>query len=385
MSSKLKVLVIPSWYPSKENPIWGNYLIKQAEALNEYCDVSMLYVNRIGIKKFTSIFEETKTDGLNDKLYSFKFYKKTILNIKTISMNLAFYLYCRALYKSYKRYMKIVGKPNIILAQSALPAGLGALYLSKKTKIPFVVHAHSVDVMKNKDYKKYIQKVVNTADGYMAVSKMVQEELKNYGRRDSKIVNNFIDTKKFNVKLENNSDFVLISICNFFRIKALEVLIHAMDIIVNKMKIKDIKLKIVGTGEFEGYYKSIAKNLKLDNYVEFTGYVPNDKLPCLISKSNVVCVSSRSETFGIPIVEGFSAGIPAISTDCGGPTEIINDKTGIIVPVDNPEEYAKAIINMKKNYSKYDGNYIRQYAYENYDKEVVCKKMIEVFKDVIRK
>ena len=26
---KLKVLMIPSWYPNKKDPLWGNYFIKQ--------------------------------------------------------------------------------------------------------------------------------------------------------------------------------------------------------------------------------------------------------------------------------------------------------------------------------------------------------------------
>jgi hypothetical protein len=151
--NKLKVLVIPSWYPSKENPIWGNYFIKQAEALNNYADVSMLYINRIGLKQAKEIFKERKLDGFNDKIHLFKFYRRTIINIKSVNMSLSFYLYCRALYKAYKSYIKIIGKPDIILAQSALPAGYGALYLSKKTKIPFVVHAHSIDVMNNPNYK----------------------------------------------------------------------------------------------------------------------------------------------------------------------------------------------------------------------------------------
>ena len=36
---KIKMLVIPSWYPNEKDPLWGNYFIKQAEALNDYIDV----------------------------------------------------------------------------------------------------------------------------------------------------------------------------------------------------------------------------------------------------------------------------------------------------------------------------------------------------------
>lgn len=44
---KLKVLMIPSWYPNKKDPLWGNYFIKQAEALNEFVDVTLLSHNML--------------------------------------------------------------------------------------------------------------------------------------------------------------------------------------------------------------------------------------------------------------------------------------------------------------------------------------------------
>ena len=48
---KLKVLIIPSWYPNKSDPLWGNYFIKQASALNDYVDVTMLHIERVGLKE----------------------------------------------------------------------------------------------------------------------------------------------------------------------------------------------------------------------------------------------------------------------------------------------------------------------------------------------
>ena len=56
---KLNILVIPSWYPNEKDPLWGNYFIKQSDALNEYANVSMLHINRVGlkeIKKFVMMF-----------------------------------------------------------------------------------------------------------------------------------------------------------------------------------------------------------------------------------------------------------------------------------------------------------------------------------------
>ena len=84
---KLKILVIPSWYPNKKDPLWGNYFIKQTEALSSYADVSMLYINRDSVKHPINYFNDKGNDGYYDDKYPFKFYEKTILNFRSVSLN----------------------------------------------------------------------------------------------------------------------------------------------------------------------------------------------------------------------------------------------------------------------------------------------------------
>lgn len=378
--------MLPSWYPNEKDPLWGNYFIKQAEELNEYADVSMLYVNRVGIREFSNLRKEKITDGYYDKKYSFNFYKETILNYKSLSMDYSFKKYAHAAYKAYKKLILFTGKPDIILVESVLPAGIAAKYISEKENIPYIVHAHSESVMANPIYKKYIDDIIKDANGYMAVNKVMADIIKRRGRKDCIVVPNFIDCKKFNVpRKRKNKDFVLISISNFYKVKALEVLLKAMDIILKDKKNKNIKLNIVGTGEYKDYYQSLSHSLELDNNVKFLGYIDNNKLPEIIADSDVLCVSSSMETFCIPIVEALSSGKPVISTNCNGPREIINKSNGIIVPIRDVNEYAKAILKIKDNYKKYDSKKIKENALKKYDKEVVCKKIISICNDTIKK
>lgn len=375
----MKILFIPSWYPSKNNPIWGSYLIKQAEGMSEYADVSMIYVDRVGFKNIFSLFRK----GSKEK-YCFKFYKSKILSLKRLNLNLSYEMYKRAIYRLYKTYEKDNGKPDIIFAQSVLPAGLGALYISEKENIPFVVHEHSIEVMKQ--YKKHSKVVIDKADGYYAVSKKVKDFLAKRNRKDTVVISNYIDTKRFNVKANKSKDkFILINICNFFKVKSLDTLLKALRIVIDKYKIKNIKLNIIGTGEYESFYKDVCNKLNLNDYVSFKGFIENNKLPDIISSSNLLCLSSTTETFGIPLVEAMACGLPCISTKCGGPEEIVNETNGVLVPIKDPEAYAKAIVYMYKNIDKYDPKIIRKYAHDNYDKEVVCKKLINELQKVIKK
>lgn len=374
---KLNILVIPSWYPNKSDPLWGNYFIKQTEALSSYADTSMLYINRASVKEPLNYFNEKSTDGYYDNKYPFKFYKKTILNFRSVSLDYSYKKYAKDAYKAYKNLELFTGKPDVIIAMSALPAGLAAKYISEKENIPYIVHAHSEGIMINPLYKDYVTTIIKGAADYMAVNESIKKIVESK-RNNCHLVPNFIDCNKFKIGKKDSKDFILISVSNFYKVKALDVLLKAMDIVVNKKGNKNIKLKIVGTGEYKDFYEGIARSLNLMDNVEFVGYVDNDKLPELLSKSNALCVSSTFETFCIPIVEAFASGIPVITTDCVGPLEIVNKDNAIVTPINDIDKYADSILKMVKNYKKYNSKKIKDYAFNKYDKSVVCKNIIDI-------
>lgn len=58
---------------------------------------------------------------------------------------------------------------------------------------------------------------------------------------------------------------------------------------------------------------------------------------------DVLAVPSRSEAFGIAILEAMQAGTPVISTRAEGPSEILADGSGILVDIDDTEGMAEAL------------------------------------------
>ena len=204
--SKLNVLIIPSWYPNKKDPLWGNYFIKQASALNEYANVSMLHIERIGLKELNTFFRNKKTDGLNNELYNFKFYKKTVINYKSINLEYSYKKYIEYGYKAYKNMVKLIGKPDVILVESILPAGLIAKHIYEKEGIPYVVHAHSEDVMKNSIYEKYTIPIMKNASSYMAVNNRMKKIIEDKINKKCHLIPNFIDCTKFLLKQERNDE-----------------------------------------------------------------------------------------------------------------------------------------------------------------------------------
>ena len=64
----------------------------------------------------------------------------------------------------------------------------------------------------------------------------------------------------------------------------------------------------------------------------------------IIKSSSIVAVPSRMESLPTIIKEAFFLNIPVVATNVGGiPELIINNRTGILVPPNNPEKLANAI------------------------------------------
>ena len=77
------------------------------------------------------------------------------------------------------------------------------------------------------------------------VGNNIKDKIESISKINCKIVPNFIDCKKFDLKKNENKDnFTLINISNFYKVKALDVLLKALNIVVNEKNKKNVKLKI---------------------------------------------------------------------------------------------------------------------------------------------
>lgn len=78
------------------------------------------------------------------------------------------------------------------------------------------------------------------------------------------------------------------------------------------------------------------KEIPPKRYIRFPSI---DEARDIYSRSLVWVMGSRSEGFGLPILEAMACGCAVVATDCGGPRDIINNgKNGFLVEVGNVEE-----------------------------------------------
>lgn len=104
-------------------------------------------------------------------------------------------------------------------------------------------------------------------------------------------------------------------------------------------------LNIVGEGEDKQHLSEFIKANKLESSVNLLGN--KSSISDYYATSDIFCLSSRFEGFPMVLLETLSFGLPVVSFDCDtGPAEILEDTGSILVPSEDVDCLASAIIQM---------------------------------------
>ena len=106
------------------------------------------------------------------------------------------------------------------------------------------------------------------------------------------------------------------------------------------------KLCFVGDGPERNNIEKYVKELSLTDSVIFLG--ARKDVDVLLAKSKIFAFTSLSEGYPNALLEAMAMGLPCISFDCiAGPSDLINNgDRGILVPLNNYDEYARCLKNL---------------------------------------
>ena len=125
-----------------------------------------------------------------------------------------------------------------------------------------------------------------------------------------KLDQNKVKAIKKELKLKDEK--VILYIVRLAEEKNVELLIESQ---VSLAKKYNSKLLIVGSGPDLEKYKKLAKKLKIEKNVIFTGAVPWENVPYYYAQASVFATASTSETQGLTVIEAMASGLPVIAAE----------------------------------------------------------------------
>jgi glycosyltransferase involved in cell wall biosynthesis len=114
----------------------------------------------------------------------------------------------------------------------------------------------------------------------------------------------------------------------------------------------DAKVVFVGDGYMRAQLEQRAHQLGVAHAVKFLGSMgPISDLINLYKSTDLVCVPSRNEPFGIVVLEAWAAGKPVVATRNGGPGEFITHNQEGLLVYDNPGSICWGIREVFQNFA----------------------------------
>ncbi len=299
---------------------------------------------------------------------------------------------------------KIIKENNvdIVHARSRVPAW-SAKWAARKSKVRFLTTFHGTYGLGPFGIKKPYNRVMVQGDLVIAISHFIAEHIvKNYKipREKIRVVHRGADITKFDpanvsaeriIKLAKEwrvpEDLPIIMLPGrLTRWKGQEKLIEALA----KVKNKNFFCLLVGSDQGRIGYRKELENLIIKNNLQgIVNIVDNcSDMPAAYMLSDIVVSAAiEPEAFGRVSVEGQAMGRIVIASNHGGSTETVKDfETGRLYEPSSADALAEAIewaLSLNNEERHKVSLAARDNVRENFTKEQMCRKTLEVYKELM--
>ena len=332
------------------------------EKINNVNKFKLTYLKLLrGLNKYTGIFNNKLTSGLLSQIYYPKEQREAAI----------------ALINSEKY--------DIVIACEGYYSMLLAV-IDKEINCKTIGWEHnSFDAYLNTKYKYYwnrdqlFKKYSRNLDKHIVLTENDKNKFKNILDIDTQVIYNPISFRSKEKSDVTNKE--IISIGRFTSQKGLDNLLKSFKIMNEKCN--GWTLKLYGDGEDRGLLTELTKELGLKESVKFYPFTNN--VIQAIKTASIYAMSSRWEGFGLVVTEALELGVPVVTFNTTGPSEIIGKyKCGIIVEQGNIKQFAEALIYLAENSSKrieYSKNAIDRAKYFNEDN--IAKEWKKYFEELL--
>lgn len=252
---------------------------------------------------------------------------------------------------------------DILHVHYAIPHAYAA-YMAKKMlidegiEIPIVTTLHGTDITlvgSHPFYNPAVTFSINHSDRVTAVSESLKHDTLNLFDIKKKIdvIPNFVDINKIKAKekpcerslLAKKEEKILTHISNF---RPLKRIFDVISIYEGVAKHVNSKLMMVGEGPEKTKAIQYVKKNNLEDKILFLGN--SNEIDKILCYSDLFLLPSEKESFGLSALEAMANGVPVISSNTGGITEVnINNKTGFVSKIGDIKDMTVNALTLLKN------------------------------------
>lgn len=230
--------------------------------------------------------------------------------------------------------------------------------------IPVVTTLHGTDITlvgKDKTYAPVVAFSINQSDAITAVSNNLRDETYKTFRieKEIEVIHNFVDVNRFSRKpidafkkvIAPHGERVILHASNFRKIKRVK---DVVKIFYEINKAIPSKLLFVGDGPERQPAEELSRELGIFDAVRFVG--KQEQMEDILAIGDLFLLPSEYESFGLAALEAMAAGVPVVSTNVGGLSEInIPGQTGYMANIGDIAAMSNDALKILKDDSTLQG------------------------------
>lgn len=390
---RMRVLLLPSWYPSDHNPLAGLFVQQQAVALASACDVAVLHVEKGGSSPRAELAVEGDITVVRAALPLIANPANRLEHLQTLWRITVGYQ--RAVLDAYEVLRKQWGCPDIVHVHASFPAAVGAAAIRRRTGLPYVITEHQAEfLLQSPGFVReggrllptLVRRSMRAASAVIAPSTALAAALSRGGYYSQpevipNMVYNIVAPPSPREKHTGPPSIVHVSLMRSFE-KNLPMLLEALKLLDSSGC--DYRFVFAGDGPDRASIMDAADRMGLtDTKVSFLGQQSHEQVLALYGKADFSVVSSRYETFCLAAAESIAAGCPVVATRCGGPEDYIDDRVGILVRNEDSEALADGMRWMMEHSDNYDPAEMHRIATERFSPDSVVAQVLAVYTRVL--
>ena len=398
MADPLRVLVVPSWYPSERHPSYGIFTKEQAMAVGVMRpDWSVAIVTwGQGVHEFAVRSPGDWPGRLRSYLGSRPSRTELLPNVVEHHRRAAMWArqvlngnvggVTRAALRATDGVVAELGGIDVIHAHTSFPAGLVAEQLGRALSAPFVLtehwhrFPHPSFARRDGRLEHRVRSPLERAAAVMAVGRAQAREIGAYGIEGVQVVTPAVDEERFTpVPRREDGRTVFLAVGTLEPRKGIDDLLRAFA----AARLSAAELRVAGSGPDAERLASLSRTLGVRESVTWLGALSRDDVRAEMQACDCFVLPSHKESFGVVYVEAMACGRPVIAARSGGPEDFVTPETGLLVDVGDEDGLTEALRTVASGPERWQPEAIRRHFLGRFSRPAVVDRLEAVYRAAI--